>query len=162
MNMKMKGAIFQMSQMPCKMRGSIYLHNAGRRCRMLKILQIPMPRKLCCLFLCCFGRAGFASFLFLALQSFTSFLTSWSCLCLPARRNQSHKRKEITNTAYTETKTTTSTISTVVGVFLQLHHPQQQPQQQWQQQQETTPTTIPAASATTDKDSKTNKNPQQT
>ena len=135
MNMKMKGAIFQMSQMPCKMRGSIYLHKAGRRCRMLKILQIPMPRKLCCLFLCCFGRA---------------------------HRNQSHKRKEITNTAYTETKTTTSTISTVVGVFLQLHHPQQKTQQLWQQQQETTPTTIPAASATTDKDSKTNKNPQQT
>jgi hypothetical protein len=74
-------------------------------------------------------------------------------------RNQSYKDKEITNMACTKTKTT---ISTVVGVFLQLHHPQQQPQQQWQQQQETTPTTIPAVSATTDKDSKTNKNPQQT
>ena len=72
---------------------------------------------------------------FLALQNFRGFLTSWLCLCPPVHRNQSHKRKEITKTAYTQTKTTTST---VVGVFLQLHQPQQQPQQQQQQQRSDT------------------------
>ena len=52
-------------------------------------------------------------FFFLALKSFTGFLTSWLCLRSPAHCNQSHKRTEITSTAYTQTKTTTST---VVGV----------------------------------------------
>jgi len=90
-----------------------------------------------------FGLDGFASFLSSWFCTVLRvFLTSWLCLCSHFRRNQSHKRKEITNTAYTQTKTTTST---VVGLFLQLHHRQQQlqqqQQQQKQQQQETTITT---------------------
>ena len=39
-------------------------------------------------------------FHFFCLDGFTSFLTSWLCLCPPVHRNQSHKRKEITKTAY--------------------------------------------------------------
>ena len=63
---------------------------------------------------------------FLVLQSFMGFLTSWLRLCSPVHRNHSRERKEITNTANTQTKTTTST---VVGLFLQLHHHHQQQQQ---------------------------------
>ena len=47
---------------------------------------------------------------FLALQNLTEFLTSWLCLCSPFQCNQRHKRKEITNTAYTQAKTTKSTV----------------------------------------------------
>ena len=38
--------------------------------------------------------------IFFCLDGFTSFLTSWLCFCPPVHRNQSHKRKEITKTAY--------------------------------------------------------------
>jgi hypothetical protein len=69
---------------------------------------------------CFFAFLAFMVSLRLFLQNFTGHLTSWLCLCSPVHRNQRHKPKEITNTAYTQTKTTTST---VVGVFLQLHHP---------------------------------------
>ena len=47
---------------------------------------------------------------FLALQNLTEFLTSWLCLCSPFQCNQRHRRKEITNTAYTQAKTTKSTV----------------------------------------------------
>jgi len=41
----------------------------------------------------------FRQFSFLALKSFTDFLAWWLCLCSPVHRNQSHNRKETTNTA---------------------------------------------------------------
>ena len=62
--------------------------------------------ELCCLFLF-FWPWWFRQFsFFLALLSFTGFLTSWLCLCWRVHRNQSHNCKEITNRACTQTKTT--------------------------------------------------------
>jgi hypothetical protein len=56
----------------------------------------------------------------LPLQSFIKVRASWLHGFGGIHRNQNHKHKEITNTAYTQTKTTPSA---VVGVFLQLHQP---------------------------------------
>ena len=103
------------------------LHNAGWRCSMLKISHISRA----ILFLFCFVPFRFRP------SCFRSFLSSWLCKALESRvswlhgfggihRNQNHKHKEITNTAYTQTKTTPSA---VVGVFLQLHQPRTSRQQ---------------------------------
>ena len=102
----MKGSIFQMPQVPCKMRGSIStmqvdIAECWQYCK--------HPANVYCAFLC-FNLDSFACFFFLALQNLTEFLTSWLCLCSPFQCNQRHRRKEITNTAYTQAKTTKSTV----------------------------------------------------
>jgi hypothetical protein len=60
---------------------TFHLHNAGLRCQMLKIWQI--PRKLYCLFLSFFGFDGFASFLsWLWKVLRTSWLDGFVCVHL--------------------------------------------------------------------------------
>ena len=100
-----------MSQMPCKMRGSISTMQVGvAEC--WKYNSTYRTNSVVC-FSAFLALMVSPVFFFLALKSFTGFLTSWLCLRSPVHCNQSHKRTEITSTAYTQTKTTTST---VVGV----------------------------------------------
>ena len=126
--------IFQMSQMSCETRRSTFtmqvdvaecwkyenienttqtegIHLATAMSLRMCHMSVPLYHhgfvifELCCLFLCFFGLGGFAS-----------FLSSWLCealygfldfTCSSVHCNQSHNRKKITNTAYTQTKTTT-------------------------------------------------------
>ena len=67
-----------------------------------------------------FGLGGFASFAKCWLR------VSWLHGFVGVHRNQNHKHKETTNTAYTQTKTMPSA---VVGVFLQVHQPTTKRQQ---------------------------------
>ena len=80
------------------------LHKEGWRSTVLKIWQAPC--QLClftfvCFWLWCFRQLS----VFLALQGFSGFLTSWLCWCWP-QSHHSHKRSANTNTTYTRTKTT--------------------------------------------------------
>ena len=98
----MKGFLFQMLQVPCRMRGSISTMQVDvAECW---TYYLTIPRKLYCLFL-------YVNYVFLAFIVLPVFFlgfaktlrVSWLHGFVGVQRNQSHKRKEITNTAYRPT-----------------------------------------------------------
>ena len=111
----MKGFLFQMLQMPCRMRGSISTMQVDvAECW---TYYLTIPRKLYCLFL----DVNYVFLAFIVLPVFflgfaKTLRVSWLHGFVGVQRNQSHKRKEITNRPTgLHQKKTISTVAVVIN-----------------------------------------------
>ena len=107
------------------------LHNEGWRSTVLKIWQAPC--QLClftflCFWLWCFRQLS----VFLALQGFSGFLTSWLCWCWPQSQPQAQRKYK--HHIYSNKDNIKTTTSVLVGALLQLPAARTPPQLLQQQE----------------------------